>query len=51
MEKINDISKFNCGLIPINKNINGMVPIVDDKNIFLMLVIRVKMILTPNNIT
>lgn len=51
MEKIIEIKKINILLIFRNKNINGIVPITDDKNIFFILVILVKRILTPRRIT
>ena len=51
MEKRKEIKKTNILLIFKNKKINGIVPITDDKNIFLILVILVKRMLTPSSIT
>ena len=51
IENINEINKFTLLFIFKNKNIKGIVPITEDKNIFLKLVILVNNILTPINIT
>ena len=51
MEKIKEIEKIIILLIFKNKKISGIVPITDDKNIFFILVILVKRILTPRRIT
>lgn len=51
IEKKIEISKFMILFTFINRNINGIVPITDDKKIFLRLVILVNNKLTPNNIT
>ena len=51
IEKKIEISKFMILFTFINRNINGIVPITDDKKIFLRLVILVNSKLTPSKIT
>ena len=51
IENIKEIKKFNILVIFKNKNIRGIVPITDDKKIFLIFVILVKRMLVPSKIT
>ena len=51
MENIKEIKKFILLFVFRNKNINGIVPMTDDKNIFFIFVILVNKVDTPNNIT
>ena len=51
IENIKEIKKLNILVIFKNRNIKGIVPITDDKKIFLIFVILVKRMLVPSKIT